>query len=782
MAGPARRHLPWAFLLVALAEILLFWGALVRGETFIERDLASFLRPTKALLVPLSKASSGLPLWNPFFSSGQPFAANPQYELFHPMTALFFLLPFETAFRLQILLPPLVGAWAAHLLARTLGRSREAAALCAVAWAFGGYLVSTTILLPILFAACLVPAVLAFTIRCARERKGSNLAGLALTTALVGLAGEPSTLLMLPLLAITALAHERMHRRFSGSSSVRPALGFALGLALAAPALVPGLHHASKTVRLGGLDGTEAGMWSFPPVRVAEALSPHVMGHVEKGDEAWYWGRDAYTGKGYPYLYSVYPGLCVTILAACGAGLGGRRLWPWLATAGLGVLLAVGEQGPLWRPVRLLPVLDGLRYPEKFALLFSLPLVVVASFGLDWALGPGRRRRRTVAGGALAATAVLGVVLAAGITAADRLRPQPWGALGISPHLEHSFAAVAARDALRAALVASSGYLALAAARRKRRWGAAAIAAVTAADLALAGRSVIPSVPVHLAAPVPPALAPLVRRPPHGPLFHLAAADPVRSQARGIAKPPIPAQWGIPMTLERDFDLTFRRSTEMGRRLFWKAVLARPSVLPQLLERRSVAAVLKFRAGAFIKGGVLRPPPGAADPLELAVVADPQPLVFGASRIARISHPDEWVRAVLEVGDDIARTVVLDGESARRLPERPSSVDVLALALRPGFVSIDVAAHGPLESVLAVNQSWDEGWSVTVDGEPQELLLADVSLSAVAIGPGRHHVELVYRDPWVTAGLALSGLALLLLAAMVLVDRPRPARHLDPVR
>jgi hypothetical protein len=133
MPSGARRRVPWALLVLLLAEVVLFWGALVRGETFAERDLRSYYRPAKALVAPLWTASAGLPIWNPLFSSGQPFAANPEHEIFHPMTMLFLVLPFEAAFRAQVLLPPLAGGWAAFLLARTLRRSRQAAALGAVA-------------------------------------------------------------------------------------------------------------------------------------------------------------------------------------------------------------------------------------------------------------------------------------------------------------------------------------------------------------------------------------------------------------------------------------------------------------------------------------------------------------------------------------------------------------------------------------------------------------------------------------------------------------------------
>jgi hypothetical protein len=778
MASAARRRLPWAVVFVAIAESIVFWGALARGETFAERDLRAYYRPAKTLLEPLWRTSAGLPLWNPLFSSGQPFAANPEHEVFHPLSALFLILPFEIAFRAQVILPPLAAGWAMYLLARTLRRSRGAATLGAVAWAFGGYLLSTTNLLPILLAASVLPAVLAFSLRYARASRGRDLAGLAVTTGLVGLAGEPSTLLMLPVLIGAALLHDRLGKSSPCRGSLlRPAFGLVIGLGLAAATLVPGLLHASKTIRAGGLDEARAGEWSLPPVRLLELLSPHVMGHVERPDEAWYWGRGAYPVERFPFLYSIYPGITITALGILGAFHGSRRLWPWLATATLGVLLSVGVHGPVWPVVRSLPVLSGLRYPEKFALLVVLPLVVVALHGFDHAFGPGARRRRGLlvlfsAGLTAAITAIVAVSLA------DARVPRPWVAIGLSPHLDSAFANVARGDALRAALLIA-GALALLRFVRSRRRAGLALVALTSLDLASAGRALTLTVPVAGVADPPLFLRPALSSGLPGPVFHLAAEDPDLGRARGIAAPPIPAQWGIAMTLETDFDLTFLSRTELGRQLFWDAVRRKADLLPALLERRGVFAVVKFRAGSRFVDGIVRPPPGAKDPLEIARVAVPRPLVFPVNRVKRLRQPRDWTTAVLGADSSLSSTAHIDDADGDRLPSEPSRAEVTSLEVHPGRVTFDVRAHGPKASVLAINQTWDEGWNATVNGEPARLLVSEVSLSALALAPGHHHVELEYRDRWVQRGLLASGASLLvlILAALVpVLQRSRSSR------
>ena len=54
--------------LAACCVLALFWRAIFVGETFFDVDLASYYRPTRSLIVPLARASGGLPLWNPFFA------------------------------------------------------------------------------------------------------------------------------------------------------------------------------------------------------------------------------------------------------------------------------------------------------------------------------------------------------------------------------------------------------------------------------------------------------------------------------------------------------------------------------------------------------------------------------------------------------------------------------------------------------------------------------------------------------------------------------------------
>jgi hypothetical protein len=94
--------------------------------------------------------------------------------------------------------------------------------------------------------------------------------------------------------------------------------GLTMGIALAGAALVPGIHHASKTVRASGVLAFEANGWSMPAVRVLDLLAPYTLGHGNSSDPAAFWGQAYYPVHKRPYLYSLYPGFVTTFLAAIG--------------------------------------------------------------------------------------------------------------------------------------------------------------------------------------------------------------------------------------------------------------------------------------------------------------------------------------------------------------------------------------------------------------------------------------------------------------------------------
>jgi hypothetical protein len=744
----SRRFLIVAAALVASAALVLFGRALFLGELFVERDLAAFYYPAKWLLAPLAKAVGGIPLWNPFFASGQPFAGNPEHELFHPMTALFFLLPFDWAFRLQVILPPLLAIPSMYWFLRVLRRSRSAALAGGLAWGLGGYMLSATCLLPELFTAFALPLTLAFGVLVSRRAKVGRVVGLAFCLALQCLAGEPGTLLpLLPLLAAALLAGSSQRLR-SNKLSVGLGLGLGLGLgvAIAAAAILPALHHAGRTIRAAGLTEAMANEWSMPAVRMFELFSPNVLGHVDRTHLSRYWGRGYYGAKTFAFYYSLYPGLLVSLLALPAWFARRRAMWLWAAAALLGFLIALGDGFPLWPLLRHLPGLSGIRYPEKASVLFLFPVLVVGSHGFDWFL-LGRPRAHARVLWMLGCLATVGLLVAGGLWFWST-RSAPSFSVGD-----------AIGGGLRLCAVASVSGAAL---RWSRSWHrqrrGLLLCGLLCVDLVAAGRELLPTVPNEVLATPPVFLRPLLRPDRDDLVFHMAEWDSKHSDMGGLAKPPIPARWGIPTTLERDFDFTQLKWTFESTRAWMVTANQDQRLIEPLLQRRGVTAIVRFAPGVHWQGGVLVRP-GGGPSVELLFAAKSNGFAFAAKRVEIVDGVAGWQAKVSALGDEVVDTACVERDELPAFSNPPGPASVRVRRNSPEDFTLEVDAAGPSPSFVAVNQTWDPGWRVSLDGAPTRLLRTDLALSGVIVPPGAHRLSFEYHDAWVSVGILVSLLA-----------------------
>ena len=776
MTGHRRPSLILALLLTC-SFAWLFRGALFANETFVERDLARFHRAGKSLVPRLVHESNGLPQWNPYFSSGQPFAANPQNALFHPATALFLVLPFEWAFRLQVILPPVIAAASMLLFLRSLGRRPWAAGFGALVWGLGGYVLSVTNLLPTLLATSVLPAVLAFAHRIARGGTRGDVAGLAVALGLEVLAGEPATLLVTPLLLIPAVGEailRRRGRRPGRAEAGRMALGLLLGLALAGALLLPALRLASRTVRGAGLDPAMADIWSMPLVRLAEIVFPYALGHAEMQTRG-FWGLLFYPRQSTPFIYSLYPGLLTTLLAAVvAAGAVAapvrRRSWPlllWMGIGLAGILLAAGRHLPLWPVVRHLPLLSGVRYPERFVLLALLPLVVLASIGFDLLVHGSRVTRRNVRRLLLVTSGVFAAATVSSLCS----RPQLWMRLGLPEAGAVRMPLIAAQDAVTALVVALLSVCVLDGLTRGWRWGVPALLALAALDLVHAGGRLVRTVPVELMASPPPVIRQLLAASVNGPVFHMAGWSLHREREYSFARPPMPAFWGIATTFEPDFDLTELRWSATATERFMKVLYAEPRAALAVARRRGVAAVIKLRSDVKVVDGEFVKPEDVESAVELRILDRPKPIAFLATQVEAAAGDAGWADTVLRLGPAAGDAVVIDSSDAGRVPARPSTGTVVVRQHAPGSLVLDVDVQGPEAGLVAVNQTWDDFWRARVDDRDAAVLRTDLSLQAVVVPQGRHRLELTYDDPWVPRGLAVSACALVGVAVLAW---PRP--------
>jgi drug/metabolite transporter superfamily protein YnfA len=92
---------------------------------------------------------------------------------------------------------------------------------------------------------------------------------------------------------------------------------------------------------------------------------------------------------------------------------------------------------------------------------------------------------------------------------------------------------------------------------------------------------------------------------------------------------------------------------------------------------------------------------------------------------------------------DFARTVVLEPADAARHPGTGGTGR--ASILRYTNTDVRVSVTSDQGGILVLNDTWHPWWQVSVDGQPAELLRANVIMRAVAVPAGRHEVRFRFR-------------------------------------
>jgi Bacterial membrane protein YfhO len=158
---------------------------------------------------------------------------------------------------------------------------------------------------------------------------------------------------------------------------------------------------------------------------------------------------------------------------------------------------------------------------------------------------------------------------------------------------------------------------------------------------------------------------------------------------------------------------------------------------------------------------------GTEEDTKLYRVSNPAPRTdfFAAGRAEFASEQEipakfaagSWNRLLLEPE---ARKYVSAGQNA----EGAARVEYS----RPSSDVIEVAANSAAPGFVHVLESFDPGWTATVDGATAPVLAANGFEMAVPVGSGSHAVRLRYETPGRMTGIWLSLVSLLMLAGLII--------------
>ena len=784
-----RRHDWIAVAILSLLATLFFADVLIGSGNFYMRDLTRYYYPTKQILREIVQDGE-FPYWNRHFSAGQPLAANPEHEVFYPLTWLILLPSYDLGYRLHVLVHIYIGLLGMYALLRSMALRIPAAFFGALAFGLGGIYLSYINLLPILFCAAWLPLTCLFV---RRFLLVPNLRHFALASLFLGmqfLVAEPTTVAQTGfLLGMYALyrgwyaAKEWGHSWTHAIPEMLSRVLFiglisASAMAVGAAQMFPAIDHVSESARSRPFDFSLVSAWSMPWAKFAEVIYPNFLGHISINRVMWYWGGGLYPGMGSPFLFNIYSGLLVIALVV-GAFFvkprGGRFV---LILVIFSLLIALGGHTPFLGWLYKAGIATGIRYPEKFVLVAIFAVIIFAAQLFDRML-KGDDAIRDAALGFIAATTIVAAVLgiAAFTPLYDALFMKVWGlkagrsAERMLELSRNGWLIAFARGAILFGLLWALRYL-------KRPLWLALMLVFVLADLLPVVHQLNPRMPSEFFTGEP-----LGNR--HFPgdrhsyrIFHEAdwygqedmakkyfsSGDAVYWIVRNGLFPMTPAGQDLSMVLERDYDKTALLPTidliesvwsvkRAGRTDWWRPFVAMSNVRYRGVyrdydaERKRVNKQLK-RAEAiqFIDAGY-------------------HPRYYFADQMVAIQDKNDFVRKLV------------DG----------SYTDAAAFVAAPVFVPARGIVHGARETAntatidiesfgkgfLVMSVTSNKYWRVTIDGKPVTPRVTNIGYQGIEVPPGRHRVEMRYRNTLAATGAKISIVAAVLLLAAAFLPRRR---------
>ncbi|MBN1813878.1 MAG: YfhO family protein [Anaerolineae bacterium] len=744
----------WPIVILALSCGAFFWDVLwLPGSRIVAgNDLTNMF--THWLSFAASSVQRGqLPLWNPYLSSGLPFAANPQPALFYPPTWLALLMPVPKALGLIVVLHLWLAGVGMMAWLRSEGASKAGALLGGIVFAFSGYFFVRVQAghLGVITTGTWLPFVL-WAYRRAVTRRSWRLAVLGgLPVCLSILAGHTASFLYVALgLAVyvafcawegwrphppTSLSSEERGRGAQGgggevlSPLAWAGVMLAVGLALAAAQVLPMVELVARSIRQAA-DYGFAVRFSWPPGHLVSLLVPNFFGEpVHTG----YWGDGIYDE------FIFYVGVLPLLLALLALRLR-HRLKPFLLTLGLGaLLLAFGEYGALHRLFyRFVPLFQSARAPARAGFLFTVAAAALAGLLVTalTSISPegGEKRKRLLAplkGSLILTVAGIGSALVVAGFAAFAWGRESNPSAGQLYHLANQTAVFVLFFLLSAALL--------------RAWRAALLSRAVFLSLALGlvvldlwtfgGRAVQPVD---------------VQESDYWRVVSQAVDDPQTARVLPWGLNVVEQNGGMPFGLRSVFGydpLVLQRYEEFitsvpdpRARTYdllnaGYLVTSAPQEFPD--EPESPQLVLEG-SGVWVYERPRALPRAWVVP-QVAVMDD-------AAVLARIHEPDFDPRAVALVDAPLA----CEGEGG----------EVEIVRYEGNRIEVQVSGGGGL---LIFSEVDYPGWRAEVDGRPAQLVRADYVLRAVCVPAGEHRVVLVYDPPLLKIGLAVTGLTLLLI-------------------
>ena len=769
MAGPiARLTSPTGLAVAVLISITLaFYHKLwLPGLVLIKRDAFWFHLPTKQYLID-RLASGELPQWFPYEALGRPFIGATVTGVFHPFTALYFLLPVTDAYRASTLLSCLLAALGAFALGRTLELSRAGSLIAGIAFTLSGYVSSLTDNIVYLYSICALPLFCAALEKALAGARAWTVAP-ALIWATVFLNGDVQTGYYFGFIALLwALARAPGPYR---ESLLR------LALVLCLSCLLAGVQLGPAAMTFVGSDRAQPELfqdwtlrWSTHPLRFITMLAAPIGEDANPQDMGRFFFGNPKFGM---WAESLYLGMPVMGLAIIGAW-GRRNLRVLVLLGSLALWLSLGRYGGLYQIFsQAVPLWSAFRYPEKLMGFVAFAAAMLAGAGFDVLRARKNLPAPWLVTALLCASAVLGLRMDA---------TSAWAAahFGAPEALALEVTSTAARAFLFTAFAALGVWVLVLGGRRgwlREAFLLPLLATIITLDLARANFVAYHTGPVETATFIPPLAEALQAR--EGKLqpgrFRLISIneEQVMLPRRVQHRLGYEGAWSV----ARRQALDLAHNAQMHIESPYVYLPGYSATLASTLKQKSgLESAARYNVAYYVGSRLRLQYPIFANALvadlpdfDLALFQNPVPV---KPRAYLSRHPERADSRVDPIAL-IARPDFLNGEvdvietSGAPLPD-PAEAGAARIE-RYAPEEVRVRVETPQPAVLVLLDAYDKGWTATIEnGAALPILRANALVRAVVVPAGEHMVTFSYQTPLLKAGAWASSAGVLLCVGLL---------------
>ncbi len=426
--APSRHPLAWAGIFLALVIVVVMWRELLLGGHLLADDIwtSDLLNnnvPPRVFLGRELRAGR-FPLWLPGSYGGLPLVPQGEAAAMSPFTwVLYGLFDRVTATSLTVAIHTWIAGFGMVLLARRFGARILSATAAGVAFMLCGFLVEHLKHVNMHHAAAFLPW-LVYSADRVRAAPGVRTALPFGALAALQLAeGHPqvsymSAFLLLPAL-VYGLVAQRHARRAQGAGYLLRLAG-AFGLAGVVTVLLAGAYlvsgHELYTMSERATETIDR--WEFCTRFDFKWENIYTLGwaHVfGAGANATYDPRHGLFWESWLYV-GMLPTFAAALALLKGLSSTVRRRWRvalpilgWTLLSGLVFALMLGKHSSIYKAAfHLVPGMSWFRFPQRFALVLEVTVLLLATIGFD-ALVKAIRRRAGAGAGRLAGVLLLGL-------------------------------------------------------------------------------------------------------------------------------------------------------------------------------------------------------------------------------------------------------------------------------------------------------------------------------------------------------------------------------------